>query len=283
MKLLGIGDSDLDVYLRQRTLYPGGNSVNVPALALRCGAEEAGYIGVVGSDAPGRHLLRSLQEEGVDISRTRVLNAATAQNFIEIDADGDRHFVGNNGSEVAHETAALRLNVQDYAYIQHYSLSHTSIHSFIGDLLPALSRWSLLSMDYSDGYNRVNIAQYAPLLRFAFFSGGGKSEQEVRDLASLSLRYGAKTVVVTMGLRGSYILEEGREHRQKSTPANVTDALGAGDAYIAAFLVHYQNTGGDVPYAAQQASDFAAECCGSYGAFGHPMKMDGLGGGAHPS
>ena len=75
-----------------------------------------------------------------------------------------------------------------------------------------------------------------PLLRFAFFSGGDKSEEEVRTLAKAAVDNGAKTAVVTMGMRGSYLLEKGREHRQEAHAAQVVDALGAGDSFIAAFL-----------------------------------------------
>ena len=74
-----------------------------------------------------------------------------------------------------------------------------------------------------------------------------------------------------MGVRGSYLLEQGREHRQECVRADVVDALGAGDAFIAAFLAEYHAGGGDLADAAQKASVFAAQCCGHYGAFGHAM------------
>ena len=77
--------------------------------------------------------------------------------------------------------------------------------------------------------------------------------------------------MVTMGVRGSYLLEQGREHRQECLRADVVDALGAGDAFIAAFLAEYHAGGGDLADAAQKASVFAAQCCGHYGAFGHAM------------
>ena len=51
----------------------------------------------------------------------------------------------------------------------------------------------------------------------------------------------------------------------------LVDALGAGDAFIAAFLAEYHAGGGDLADAAQKASVFAAQCCGHYGAFGHAM------------
>ena len=62
-----------------------------------------------------------------------------------------------------------------------------------------------------------------------------------------------------------------KRQRQECVRADVVDALGAGDAFIAAFLAEYHAGGGDLADAAQKASVFAAQCCGHYGAFGRAM------------
>ena len=239
MKLLGIGDNVLDDYRWRQELYPGGNSVNVPVLARRYDGSTAAYIGVLADDGAGLHFASALREEGVDISRVRVMHGVSARNYIELDEAGDRHFVGNNGRETAQYQALLCLTPGDYAMMEQYDLAHTSIHSWLDAYHPAISRRVPLSLDFSGEYDRVNIAQLCPLLRFAFFSGGAASEEEVRALARTALDAGARTVVVTMGVRGSYLLEQGREHRQECVRADVVDALGAGDAFIAAFLAEY--------------------------------------------
>ena len=138
----------------------------------------------------------------------------------------------------------------------------------------SMSRWAPLSMDFSGEYTRINMGQLCPLLRFAFFSGGDKSEEEVRTLAKAAVDNGAKTAVVTMGMRGSYLLEKGREHRQEAHAAQVVDALGAGDSFIAAFLARYHANGGDLADAANEGSAYAARCCGYYGAFGHAIAEE---------
>ena len=227
MKLLGIGDNVLDDYRWRQELYPGGNSVNVPVLARRYDGSTAAYIGVLADDGAGLHFASALREEGVDISRVRVMHGVSARNYIELDEAGDRHFVGNNGRETAQYQALLCLTPGDYAMMEQYDLAHTSIHSWLDAYHPAISRRVPLSLDFSGEYDRVNIAQLCPLLRFAFFSGGAASEEEVRALARTALDAGARTVVVTMGVRGSYLLEQGREHRQECVRADVVDALGA--------------------------------------------------------
>ena len=270
MRILGIGDNVFDHYRWRHELYPGGNSVNVPVLAHRFDGSQAGYIGILGSDRYGRHYLEALKEEQVDVSRVRILDAPSACNYIELDEQGDRSFVGNNGEENAFFLAALSFTHADFALMERYDLAHTSIHSGLDPWHARIARRIPLSMDFSGEYNRYNMAAICPLLRFAFFSGGNRPEEEVRAIAASALDAGARTAVVTMGMRGSYILEEGREHRQQAVPARVVDALGAGDAFIGAFLAQYHANGGDIADAARQASEFAAKCCGHYGAFGHP-------------
>lgn len=271
MKLIGVGDSVLDAYLNQKKMYPGGNAVNVSVLARRFGACGAAYIGILGDDAPGVHFREALAQEGVDVSRVRVVHGKTAYNEIFIDESGDRHFVGNGGPDTAQGRVALSLNESDYALIEQYDLAHTSVHSFLGVQLAAIARRAPLSIDFSDGYNYQNMAQICPLLQFAFFSGGDKSTKEIEDLARYALTCGARTVVVTRGERGSYVLEQGGAHTQSIVPVCVTDTLGAGDAYIAAFLVSYYETKGDFAESAQRASVFAAQCCAYHGAFGRPF------------
>ena len=271
MKLIGIGDNVLDCYLWRKELYPGGNSVNVPVLAHRYDGSVAAYIGVLADDVPGRHFAAALRQEQINIERVRVVQGRSACNYIALDEKGDRSFTGDNGRETVQWKTRLMLTPADYAMMEQYDLAHTSIHSWLSDYHPAISRHVGLSLDFSGEYNRVNIARICPLLRFAFFSAGGKSEEEARLLARSALDAGARTVVVTMGTKGSYILEKCREHRQQAAETEAVDTLGAGDAFIAAFLAEYHRTAGDLAKAAEKASVFAAKCCMHYGAFGHPL------------
>ena len=277
MKLLGLGDSVMDAYLFQNNCYPGGNAVNVSVLAKRAGAAEAGYLGLLADDAPGIHFAEAMRAEGVDLCRTRIMHGKTACNYVELDADGDRIFTGNNGCDTVQNMTQLMLNLTDRAYVGGFDVTHTSIHSLLDDQLPALASRTMLSMDFSgDGFTHVNVAKLAPLLRFAFFSAAGRSLDEVRDFAHYAAKQGVPTVVFTMGKRGAYILENGAEHIEPICETDhVIDALGAGDAFIAAFLVTYADTNGDIAASAKAAAAFAAQNCGHFGAFGHPWEIEG--------
>ena len=93
MRIVGVGDNVLDRYVDQGLMYPGGNAVNVPVLALRFGAEAAAYVGAVGDDEGGSWLLEALGLEGLDTSRVKVLPERNSYSRVAL-VDGDRTFVG---------------------------------------------------------------------------------------------------------------------------------------------------------------------------------------------
>lgn len=99
MKLSDFGGNVMDACLFRGELYPGGTAANVSVLARRAGAEKTGYLGVLASDAAGRHFAAALEGEGVDISRLRMALGKTACNLITLDERGDRSFSGSNGLE----------------------------------------------------------------------------------------------------------------------------------------------------------------------------------------
>ena len=276
MRLLGLGDNVFDAYLFRGELYPGGNAANVSVLARRAGAERTGYLGVLADDPAGRHFLSALSAEGVDTARLRVGVGKSACNYITLDENGDRAFSGNNGRETVQSLFALQLTLRDLEYAAGFDVIHTSIHSGIPcGVLGGLSRRADLSMDFSnDGFTHVNVAELAPTLRFAFFSAGSRSPEEARAFAEYAASCGIPEVIFTMGIRGSCGISGGSFWQAGAYPLQAVDALGAGDAFIAAFLASFYENGGDPLQAAEQAARFAADCCLHYGAFGHPLPVE---------
>lgn len=81
MKLAGVGDNVVDRYRDLGTMFPGGQALNVAVYARRAGVESA-YLGVVGDDVAGRHVLGALVAEGVDTSHVQVRSGSNA--FAEV-------------------------------------------------------------------------------------------------------------------------------------------------------------------------------------------------------
>ena len=49
-KLLGFGDNVVDIYDHLKTMYPGGNCVNVSVYGKMAGCEKTAYMGYFGND-----------------------------------------------------------------------------------------------------------------------------------------------------------------------------------------------------------------------------------------
>ncbi|UHQ19029.1 carbohydrate kinase [Lysobacter sp. KIS68-7] len=72
--------------------HAGGAPANVAVAVARLGAQ-AQFVGMLGADMFGDFLLESLRDAGVDTSHlVRTDAARTALAFVQLDADGERHF-----------------------------------------------------------------------------------------------------------------------------------------------------------------------------------------------
>ncbi len=116
--LLTVGDNVVDRYPQRGFFYPGGNAVNVAVHTRRLGAPAA-YIGAVGTDEAGEVVLGSLRAEGVDTTRTRVVDGPNAYAVVQV-VDGNRVFAhGDLGISV------FELSEEDLAFAKGFEIVHT--------------------------------------------------------------------------------------------------------------------------------------------------------------
>jgi fructoselysine 6-kinase len=266
--LLTVGDNVVDQYPQRGSFYPGGNAVNVAVHAARLGAGSA-YIGAVGTDPAGEVVLRALREEGVDTTRTRVVDGPNAYAVVEV-VDGNRVFAqGDLGISV------FRLDSADLAFAETFALVHTGECSNVEPQLPDLVRAAQrLSFDFSERPWDY-IEAFAPQVDVAVRSVPGADRtvgfQQARRLRAL----GPQTVAVTLGAGGAVVIVGAEEHWAPAGQGDVVDTLGAGDAFIARLLVGLARQE-PVPDLVLAATRYATETCASFGAFGHATPLDAL-------
>ncbi|WP_010276724.1 PfkB family carbohydrate kinase [Paenibacillus senegalensis] len=274
MKLIGIGDSVVDYYKHQGVMYPGGNALNVAVFARRNGASGAAYLGIIGEDEPGEHILASLAKEQVDAARVRVVKGITGVATVSVNEEGDRVFLALNKAVRVQSLLKLNLGDADLEYINGFDLIHTSINS---DLEPELGklRHKPISFDFSTAnrWNREYLHLVCPHLTYAFFSGSGWTRTEIEDLCGFVHKLGVKVVGVTRGSQAAVFSEQGKWYEQIPVPAKVVDTMGAGDSFIGSFLYHYHESQ-DMTSAIEKATAFATSVCGYYGAFGHGKEIE---------
>jgi len=263
VRVIGVGDNTVDKYLHLRMMYPGGNAVNVAALAHRYG-HTSSYLGWLGNDQYGDLLISSLQDVGVDISYCRVIEGPNAHGEISL-VDGDRVF----GKSYPGITTKRELKENDLEFISQHLLTHTSIYSDIESELPKLNAASSnLSFDFSDDWSREYLTKVLPWVNIAILSYPDHTETETENLMAWVHKQGPEIVLITQGKRGATLFNGLRFFRQGIIKTEVIDTLGAGDAFAARFLVEYLDR---VPLeiSLQRAARSAAETCSYYGAFGY--------------
>ena len=225
---------------------------------------EAAYIGWFGNDGHGDLVLSSLKSEGVDTSHCRVIDGPSAWGEVNL-VNGERVF----GASTHGVTPLIKLEEEDYRYISQFDIVHTSVFSHLEDSLERLKQAShILSFDFSEKTDEEYLGLVCPWVDIAFFSASGQTETTLNALMKQVVDLGTKVVVITRGEQGSLAVKDGKSYSQGIVPVEVVDTMGAGDAYIAGFLVDYVS-GKDIQVCMQEGAAFAAQNCKSLGAYGY--------------
>ena len=276
--MIGIGDNVVDDYTHIRTMFPGGNALNVSVYASMLGCESA-YLGVFGNDDAADHVQRTLAELGVDTSHCRRADGPNGRAVLAIE-DGERVFVSSNAGGIS-KSVSMAFIFDDPAYLQPFSIVHTSAYSYMdGQLNRLQSLDPLVSYDFSDDFDAEHALALCRYIDIGFFSCAEMNEQATKALLEQAVSRGCTIAVATRGPEAAILFEGHSWYRQDPHPLIPTDTLGAGDAFISAFLVSYVGGKADTSNRAdslikdslERAAFFAAEICQLQGAFGHGLR-----------
>lgn len=262
MRLLGVGDNVVDRYRHLGLMFPGGQALNVAVAARRSGAE-AGYLGAIGTDTAGRHVLDALRAEGLDIERLRIIPGPNAYADVEV-RDGDRVFVGSSVG-----VSRFHLTAEDLAYASTFDIVHSSESSGLEDDIPALARRVPVSFDFATHREPGYLRALLPYLTVACFSASDLDDSDAEAFLRQTVAQGPRLALATRGSADALLADGDRVWRQPAVAVDVVDTLGAGDAFTGRLLVGVIS-GEALRDAMTAAAEVAAEACQSFGAFGHP-------------
>ncbi len=261
MKIAGVGDNVVDRYRDLGTMFPGGQAVNVAVYARRAGIEAA-YLGVLGDDVAGRHVLGALEVEGLDTSHVRIMHGPNGSAEVAL-FDGNREFVGGDAG-----VSKFQLSHADLSWLSGFDLVHSSESSYLEDQIGLLAGATTLSFDFSVRREPAYIEPLLPHVRIAEFSLADLDEPAAEAWLERVYRLGPRLVLATRGADDALLFDGQRMWRQPSVPTEVIDTLGAGDAFIARFLAGVlRREPHEQSLAAAAVS--AAATCSAHGAFGH--------------
>jgi fructokinase len=233
---------------------PGGAPANAAVAAARLGARSA-FIGKVGDDAFGHHLVKVIADQGVDVSGMRYdTEARTTLAFIAKPDENSSEYVfyRNPGADTRLRPDELAQDLTGGTAAFHFgslSLSDEPIRSATHEAVRQATRaGALISFDvnfrpslwrsWDDAHEQIRaIVSKVNLIKvneaeLALLSGGTGLEDEAHALLDL----GPELVVVTLGSDGSYFATANASGRVPPFRVTAVDSTGAGDSFVAGML-----------------------------------------------
>ncbi|WP_077609535.1 PfkB family carbohydrate kinase [Clostridium sp. Marseille-P2415] len=275
VKILGFGDNVVDQYEHIKTMYPGGNCVNLCAYAKMFGVEKSAYMGYFGNDTNAEYVISVLNKLQIETIKCKQLEGENGWARVTL-VNGDRTFLGCNEGGIRGETPYI-LDRFDLEYIKQFDLVHSGNYCFTETQLHKIKEAGVpISFDFSDDSTEEYYSRIVPEIDYAFCSFDGNDEEVLEHLKMIH-GYGAKLAAASRGEKGC-ILYDGKEfYKQPAVPLEkVVDTMGAGDSLITSFLIGYtdrmkkqaeQETA--IRESLANAAKFAAKVCGIEGAFGY--------------
>ncbi|MET3638316.1 sugar kinase [Curtobacterium oceanosedimentum] len=282
----GIGEvRDLD-HMRVDT---GGAESNVAIGLVRAGVP-ATWVGRVGADPAGERVLRDVRQAGVDVVATVDPERSTGLMMKERLRDGRTrvtyHRRHSAGSALVPEDVPTGL-VEQSALV-HVSgitlaLSESARRTVASVLDRAEAAGVPVSFDVNHRQKLLDAAvareHYRAVAARAAVVFAGDDEARIllgapdsagddadtpltsdEDLARGLADLARGRAVVKLGSRGAVSVVDGRTTRRAATPVRVVDPVGAGDAFVAAWLAATL-TGADTDTALDRAADAGALAC----------------------
>ena len=227
-----VGDNCIDYYDATGEAFPGGNPVHVSVYVRRLGGASS-YTGAVGNDRFGALLLDALRGKGVDVSHVRVLPGRTALTHVTRE-NGDR-VLGDYDEGVM---AAYRPDEEDVAFLCAHDLVVTGLWGHAEGVLEEVRKRGVpVAFDGAerpfDPAGKIAL----PHTDVAFFSDDALEETPLREKILRVAGMGPKLVVATRGSRGSLAWDGARFYTCGIVSCPVVDTMGAGDSFIAGFLM----------------------------------------------
>ncbi|MCW0001027.1 PfkB family carbohydrate kinase [Pararhizobium sp. YC-54] len=259
--LIAVGDNCLDAYLTKGFVTVGGNALNVAVQWRRQGLN-ARYFGALGPDEEAEIMFGAIEDAGLDRGDIETRPGSSAVTLLTDDA-GERRFlleslgVGENYVPSAERYEAL-LHA-DWVHLGTNS-SERLVHRLVADGAP-------FSIDVSTRHFDVSV-EGVPLV---FASGPDDPAEPVEPLIARFRAAGARQVVITCGKRGSFYDNGSKVFSAGSVPVAVLDTCGAGDRFIASFVVSRFFEDQSEQVALERSAAEAARTCTHLGGFPQPI------------
>jgi len=260
LKFTSIGDCVVDNYPDLNQAFLGGSAFNV-CLAARKLKVETTLISAVGQDDWAKKYLSTCHKLSINSKFLAGFSGKTSHVSITLDQN-------HSPSYSKWQLGALKL-LKLTPNHQEFFKTQTAVHcTAIKPLKLILQQFSKLKLpgvfksadfngDTPYSFSAQDIPRYLSGLNLVSKSIGLKDTKSLNFLKNLAIKY-HKIVLVTLGSSGSQVFTHNQTYFQPSIKTKPTDTTGAGDAYLATFILNYLQTK-NIPQAMKQATQSAAE------------------------
>ncbi|MBB3979800.1 fructoselysine 6-kinase [Rhizobium azooxidifex] len=260
--LIAVGDNCLDAYLTKGFVTVGGNALNVAVQWRRQGLD-ARYFGALGPDEEAQIMFGAIEEAGLDPGDVEIRPGSSAVTLLTDDAGERRFLLESLGVGQDYVPSAERYEALLHADWVHLGTnsSETLVRGLVANGVP-------FSIDVSTRHFDLSL-DGVPLV---FASGPDDPAEPVEPLIAKLKAEGARQVVVTCGRRGSFYDNGSKVFAAGSVPVTVVDTCGAGDSFIATFLLSRIAESLSEAVALDRSAARAAETCTHLGGFPQPIR-----------
>jgi len=222
---------DGEARLRSRQSGGGGSAANVATALVDLGVD-AGLVGAVGDDEPGRRLRAELDDRGVDLDGLRtVAGGETTEKYLLVDDDGQVCVVGNEGVNDALTPEDVGPDLLADADHLHLTGQRPATAEALADL--ATEAGASISLDPGRRVAERDVSSLLDKVDVVFVN---RVESEALGERAAS---GDGALVVKYGEDGATVRVRGDRYAHPGFPAKAVDAAGAGDAFAAGFLAEW--------------------------------------------
>ena len=269
MKVVCVGDCGIDHYLPSGRLLAGGITANFARHAARefSADDEVHVISAIGDEPDAAGIVRRAFGKLAIYSHFAELPGHTPVQYIEILANGERHFLRYDEGVLA----SFRIDAEAANVIATADLLVTPIFQQVRGLFESVISVPIrgkIAVDFADFAQHPDFAHLESCLDrvdIAFFGLSQEDTRQIEQLAAIAERW-HKLFVVTLGADGSRAFYGHAQFGQDAMQVGkVVDTTGAGDAFAAAFLASYMR-GADIPASLKRGATLAADVVQRLGA-----------------
>mgnify|MGYP001611050860 CR=1 FL=1 len=243
LKLAAIGDCCVDTYPQLNKFFLGGTSYNLCLAAQKLGAETS-LISIIGTDEWGKKYLDSCHRYKINTDYLSIKNGKTST--VQIDLDQQNRPIFHDW-----QLGVLKPFTLTQKQLNFISTQDVVRCICLKPLIKVFKQFCHLKTkafkvaDFSGGTkyspSLTIINQSVPYLDLIVTSQSYQNKKILAHLQNLARKFD-KLVLVLLGSRGSRVFTKDKTYLQPAVTTKATDTTGAGDAYLATFIIKYLQT-----------------------------------------